>query len=182
MFSHAAMTGQSKYDHAICWGWREPSPEGDLGAEPTAMELVCPDSTQDDIGDLYQDVYQFWRLPRRGQWEEATMECLHQDVLDSLKECLQLKQPSTQPEEQCRQMPANIPWSDAQSEFVAANCYTYEKFMDLKEDPCEGMLAIARDAHCWALAAVAMLMDKIEWLSHSISWQCSVSHQCSGSH
>ena len=31
--------------------------------EPTAMELVGPDSTCQDIEDLYQDVYQLQRLP-----------------------------------------------------------------------------------------------------------------------
>ena len=181
MFSHAATTGQSVYDHAIHWGEREPLPKQDLGVEPTAMELICPDSIQEEIGDLYWDVYQLQRLPRRGWWEEATKEWLHQNILDSLKECLWLKWLSAQPEEWCRQMPANVPWPDAQSEFVAANCHTYEGFMALKEDSCEGMLAIARDAYCWVLAAEAMLEDKIEWLSNSISCHCSGSHQHSGS-
>ena len=57
MFSHATMTSQSKYDHAICWGQRKPLPEWDLGMEPTTMELVFPNSTWEEIGDLYQDVY-----------------------------------------------------------------------------------------------------------------------------
>ena len=57
MFFHAATTGQSEYDHAIYQGWKEPSLEWDLGTDPTAMELICPKSTQEDIGDLYWDVY-----------------------------------------------------------------------------------------------------------------------------
>ena len=182
IFSHTAVTDQCSYNHAIHQGQREPSLEWDLGAEPTAMELICPYSTQEEIGDLYQDVYQLWRLPRRGWWEEATKEQLHQDILNSLKECLQLKWPSTQPEEWCRQVPANVPLPDAQLEFVAANCCTYKGFTALKEDSCGGMLAIARDDHHWALAAVAVLKDKIEWLSHSISYWCLGSCQCSESH
>ena len=66
-------------------------------------------------------------------------------------------------------MPANVPQPDAQSEFVAANCHTYEGFTALKEDSHEGMLAIVRDAHCQALTAVAILEDKIEQFSHSVS-------------
>ena len=167
------MTGWSEYDQAIHQGWREPLLEQDLGAEPTAMELIHPYSTQDDMGDLYQDVYHLWRLLGRGWWEEAIKEHLCYDVLNSLKECLWLKWPSAQPEEQCKQVPANGPWPDAQLEFVTASHHTYEECIALKEDPCEGMLAIARDANCQALVAVTMLKDKIEQLSHSVSWQCS---------
>ena len=97
MFLHAAATGQSKNMTMLyCQGQREPLPKWDLGAEPTAMELIHPDSTWEDIEDLYQGVYQLWRLPGRDQCEEATKECLHRKILDSLKECLQLKWPSTQ--------------------------------------------------------------------------------------
>ena len=64
-----------------------PLPKWDLGAEHTAMELVCPDSTQEDIEDLYWDVYQLQRLPGRGWCEKATEEHLHREILDSLKEC-----------------------------------------------------------------------------------------------
>ena len=52
MFLHATMTGQSEYEHAICWGWWGPSPKQDLGAEPTAMELVGLTSMYQDIKDL----------------------------------------------------------------------------------------------------------------------------------
>ena len=57
MFLHAAVTDQSEYEHAICQGQREPSPEWDLGAEPTTMELIGPDSTCQDMEDLYWNVY-----------------------------------------------------------------------------------------------------------------------------
>ena len=56
------------------------------------MELVGPDSMCQDIEDLYQDVYQFCRLPGRGGCEEATEEHLHKEGLDLIKECLSLKQ------------------------------------------------------------------------------------------
>ena len=181
MFAPAATTGWSEHDCAIHWGWRKPSPEWDLAVEPTAMELVHPNSTHEDIGDLYQDVYQLQRLPRRGQWENTTKKCLCEDILDSLKECLWLKQPSAQPQERHRQMPANITWPDGQLEFVVANPHIYEEFMALKEDSCEGMLAMVRDAHHQALAVAAKVEDKIERLSHSITQQHSSSCWCYGS-
>ena len=52
MFLDATATGWSEHNHAICWGWRKPPPKWDLGAELTAMELVTPDSTCQDIEDL----------------------------------------------------------------------------------------------------------------------------------
>ena len=62
------------------------------------MELVGPDSTRQDTEDLYQDVYQLWRLPRKGQCEEAMEECFCLEVLDSIKEHLELNWLSAQPE------------------------------------------------------------------------------------
>ena len=44
------------------------------------------------------------------------------------------------------------------------------------------MMALARDAHWWALAAAAILEERMEWMSCSISQQCSSSHWCFGSH
>ena len=48
---------------------------------------------------------------------------------------------------------------------------------------CEEALAVARDAHWQALVAAALLEDKVERLSCSLSCshQCSGSHRCSGS-
>ena len=66
MFLCAAMAGKSEHSHTIHWGWRRPSLEQDLGAEPTTMELVGPDLTCQDVEDLYWDVYQLWKLHRRG--------------------------------------------------------------------------------------------------------------------
>ena len=78
MFLHATTTGCSEHNCAI---WREHSPEQDLGVEPTAVELIGPDSMHQDIEDLYQDVYQLQRLPGRGWCEEATKDHLHKEIL-----------------------------------------------------------------------------------------------------
>ena len=62
MFYHATTAGKSEHDCAICWGRQKPLAEWDMEREPTVMELVWPDSSQEDIEDLYHNVYQLWRL------------------------------------------------------------------------------------------------------------------------
>ena len=83
-----------------------------------------------------------------------------------------------------RWSPAGVPRLNPQAEFNARNHNTYDRFMDIKWDSCEEVLAIARDAHHWVLGATALLEDKIERMSCSLSQshQCSGSHRCSGSH
>ena len=52
------------------------------------MELICPDFTQEEITELYWDIYQLQRLPRRSCCKEGMEEHIHQEVLDSMKACL----------------------------------------------------------------------------------------------
>ena len=188
MFLHAAATGQSEHDYAIHWGQREPSPEWDLGVEPTTMELICPNSTQEDIEDLYWDVYQLWRLPGRGQCKEATEDCLHKEILDSIKECLWLKWPSAQLEGEQRQLLADVPQPDPCMEFAAANCHMFKEFNAAKQDSYKGMMALSRNVHQCTLVAVAFFEEKMEWMRNCVSWWHSRSHchssscWCSGSH
>ena len=181
MFLHTTATGQREHDCAIHLGWRELLPKWDLGAEPTAMALIYPDSTWEDIEDLYWDVYQLWRLPRRGQCEVAK-ECPCKEILNSIKEHLWLKWPSAQLEGEWRQLLTDVPLSDPHTEFPATNCSVYEEFTAVKQDSYEGRMALVRDAHWQALMAVAILEERMEWMSHSLSQQCSSSCWCSGSH
>ena len=62
MFHHTTVTSKSKHDHAICWDRQEPSVEWGVERELTTIELFQPDSSWEDIADLYHDVYQLWRL------------------------------------------------------------------------------------------------------------------------
>ena len=111
-------------------------------AEPIAMELIGLDSMHSNIKDLYQDMYQLWKLPRRGQCEEAMEECLCLEVLDSIKECLWLKWPSTKPDVEQKQLLA-----DLYTEFAAANHNTCEKSTTMKQDSYEEMMALVRVVH-----------------------------------
>ena len=72
---------------------------------------------------------------------------IHQEILDSVKECLQCKWHSALPGEEPRWHPAGIPRLDPQAKFHARNYATYDRFMDVKQDSCEEALAIARNAH-----------------------------------
>ena len=162
MFLHATATSWSKHDHAIHQGRREPLVEQDLGVEHTAMELICPDSTWEDIADLYQDVYQLWRLPGRSHCKDGTEEHICQEILDSLKEHLQLKQLSALLEGEWVQSLAGALRPGPQAAFAVANCKAYERFAGADQDSCEDALAIMQDTHWRALVAAALLEEKIE--------------------
>ena len=170
MFLHATAMGQNEHGHAICWGWRY------LGVESTAMELVGPNSTCQDIEDLYQDVYQLWRLSGRGQCKEATEDHLHKEILDLIKECLRLKWPSTPPEAEQKPLPANTTWPHPHAEFAAAKKFTGTNWVLYEE-----MIALIRDAHQWTLVAATILEERMEWMSCFFSHWSSGSHQHSGS-
>ena len=58
MFLHAAATGQREYDHAIHQGGWEPSAEQDLEAKLSSMEPISPESTREEIAEIYCDVFQ----------------------------------------------------------------------------------------------------------------------------
>ena len=146
-FLHAAATGQSEHDHAIHRGQRKQLPKWDLGVEPTATELVTPDSTCQHMEDLYWDVYQLHRLPRRGQCKEAMEKHTCKEILDSIKECLWLKWPSTQLEGEWSQLPYDAPWPDFHNEFAAVNCSMHGKFAATKWNSYEEMMALTRDSH-----------------------------------
>ena len=184
MFLHATATSQSEHDCAICWGRREPSAEWDLRVEPTAMELISPDSTREEITELYQDTYQLQSLPRRRCHEEGMEEHIYQEFLDSNKEHLWYKWPSTLLEAEQKQRPVDACRPNPQAEFAAVQHATYEWFATTQQYSCEEALALARYAHQCTLVAVAILEEKMKWMSHSLSCQhfgscChSGSHQC----
>ena len=88
MFLHVEAMGQREYNCAICLGRWEPSVEQDMKAEPSAIELVSPDSTREEIAEIYHDVYQLQRSLGMMSCDEEMEACLCQEILDSIKECL----------------------------------------------------------------------------------------------
>ena len=161
MFQHAMVTGWNEYKCTIWCGQREPLPGWDLLAEPTAMELIGPDSTHQDISELYWNIYQLSKLPRQGRSEEATEKQIHQEVLDAIAGW----HPPACP---CTAFTAMD--HGMYEKFTAANCGMYEEIM-----------ALTRDAHQWALVAAGILEEQMERMSHSKGCQCSISYQNSSS-
>ena len=162
MFHHAASTSKSGHHCAIHWSRWEPYMEWDLMVESTVIDLVWPDSSQEDIADLYCDVYQLWRPLGKICCSKETKECIHQDILDSIKECLWSRWPFMLLEAEQRQSLVGAPIPSPQAEFMARTHATYDRFMGIRQESCKEALAMARDTHWWALAATVLLEEKIE--------------------
>ena len=129
--------GQREYDHAICQGRWEPSVEQDLEVEPSAIELVSPESTREEIAEIYCNVYQLCRLPGTMPGDEEMEAHLCQEILDSIKECLQCKQVPALLGEEPSWHPVGIPRLDPQADSSARNYATYDRFRDMKWGSCE---------------------------------------------
>ena len=125
MFLHAEAMGQKEYDCAIHWGWQEPSP-WDLEAEPSALELICPKSTMEEITEICWDVFQLWRSPGKLPCDGETEELLHQEILDSIKEHFWHKQVPTLLGGELSWHPASTPRHDPQANYSAQNCANYD--------------------------------------------------------
>ena len=102
MFAHAVVTRKKEYDWAIHWGQPQPLPKWDLSAEPSTIELIDLRSTREEIREVYNDVYQLWRSPGKSLCNAETEERTCQDILDSVKECLQCRITPSQRRDQDR--------------------------------------------------------------------------------
>ena len=158
----------SAHECAICHGWREPLPEWDFSAEPTATELINPNSQHQDYETLYYDVYILCRLPGWSRCKEQTAEWLHKEALTSINEHLTFQWPPKQQAVQQMQQLAENPRPDPPTVFTAANQKAYKD-----------MMALARDAQQWALAMAAIMKEE---RGCSTCHQHPTDHQCSASH
>ena len=128
MFTHTMATGQKEHDWGICWGWQQPLPGSDLSAEQYTIELIGPRSTQEEIRGVYNDMYQLWRSPSKSPCNAEMEESICQEILDSVRECLQHRQDQAQPEERPRWSPASTSKPDPQVEFWDKMHATYDHF------------------------------------------------------
>ena len=125
-------------------------------------------------------MYTIYGLPCKSPCDVEMEERTHQDILGSVKECLQHRQYHAQPEEGLRQTSAGASRPDLQAEFWDQMHAMYDHYKDLTEGSCEEHLAVVCNAYCWALVAAALLEDMIERLSHSLS--CGCQHSRSHKH
>ena len=82
MFQHAAAKGQKEAKQIICRGhWQNmPQPNPETGIP--AIQLVGPETSKEELQELYLEVYKLHRLPRSPPGEPVLLE----EVLSSLKD------------------------------------------------------------------------------------------------
>ena len=127
----------------------------------SAVQAVGPQTSREEIRDLYYQVYKLQRLPGSPLCGLEWTEELVRDVVSSLKDCLRQKggQPSRGLGES-KAADAWPPWSKTPRR-------------RRRDTSAERDLSEAREAHQRALAATATLEERIERLCHSITrgWQ-----------
>ena len=117
---------------------------------------------------------QLCQYPRWGDLNEATEDHLQKEILDS-DQRMPLEQVAICPARGWTMMESSWPsWPKPQTQFSAMNHDNYRRPMARRDESCEEVLAVVRDAHWQVLAALALLEDKIERL------RCSFSHRHSG--
>ena len=115
--SHSA----EENDCAICHSRWEPSAEQDLEAEPSTIELIYPDSTREEIAEIYHNMYQLQRSPGKMPCDEETEWHLwHKWV-------------PTQPGEEPGQSPVSIPRANPQANCSTRNHATYDSLKDMMQ-------------------------------------------------
>ena len=101
----------------------------DLGAESSMVEFIYASSMREEIGKIYWDIYQLWSLPGKTPCVVETEEHLCQEILDSIKECLQCKWDPTLPEE--LRCPTSTPRHHPQADYSAQNHANYDQLKDM---------------------------------------------------
>ena len=89
MFYYAAAHGKRECDRAIHWGQKQPSPKWNLKVEAPTVDLIWPGMLWADIRNIYNDVYQLWRLPGESPYDNTMAEKISHSILESVKEHLQ---------------------------------------------------------------------------------------------
>ena len=74
MFGHATDEGQKEVEQTVCQGHGESLPKLDLEADLSAIQLVGPKTTKEEILSLYLQVYKQQRLPGSPPGEPALTE------------------------------------------------------------------------------------------------------------
>ena len=153
MFRHAADEGQKEAEHTVCQGCWEGLPKLDPEADLSAIQLVGPETTKEEILSLYLEVYKQQKLPGSLPGEPELMQEMvssfegHQGWRESRASSATMRPQS----------------EDAQTSKSGVH--------GRKETSVEQSLANVREAHQKALAMAAALEGGIERLSCPLSWR-----------
>ena len=80
MFRHAAAKRQKEADHIVHWGHWQTLPQLNPEAGVPTVQLLGPDTTKEELLQLYLEVYKLHRLPESPPGEPAVLK----EVLSSL--------------------------------------------------------------------------------------------------
>ena len=164
MFEHTSKSVQfEEYHGGIHWDHQQPSQEGGPQAEVSAMGLLTPEMTLDEIFALYQEVYQCRRELREVQYTKDMVGKAHNKMLEAIRACLWHRWGSSQLAE-----PRQISRTSGEAQ--------YHPYMQLPHDHLDFHWARqwpyreeAREAHWQVLATAAMFEGHIESLHWSTS-------------
>ena len=168
MFQHAAAEGQKEAEWIIHQGCWQNLPQLDPEAGITAIQLMGPETSKEELLELYLEVYTLHRLPGSPPGEPAILE----EVLSSLPDhqgCEEEKAPAAMARP-CPEVPnssrSSIPHKGK------------------KDNSVERSLAMVCKAHQKVLAMAATLEEEIERLNctrnHSELRARSKSRDCQG--
>ena len=82
MFQHAAAKGQKEAEWIVCQGCWQNLPQLNPEAGIPTVQLVGPETSEEELQELYLEVYKLHRLPGSPPEEPALLE----EVLSSLKD------------------------------------------------------------------------------------------------
>ena len=92
MFQHAVEQGQKELECMICWGHWHGLPKLDPQVEVSAIQLVWPQTNEEDIRALYYVAYQLRRLPGSLHWGLGQMKEMTTEIMSSLEDHLKQKE------------------------------------------------------------------------------------------
>ena len=88
MFCHAALEGQKEAEQIICQGCQQHMPQLNPEAGIPTIELVGPETSQEELLEIYLEVYKLHRLPGSPPGEPAIAE----EVLAAIPDCPQRRE------------------------------------------------------------------------------------------
>ena len=74
MFQHTVDQGQKEAEQTVCRGCQQEMPKLDPEADISAVQLVGPQTSKEEIQSLYLEVYKLLRLPGSPPREPELME------------------------------------------------------------------------------------------------------------